>query len=175
MTHSGFAYRYELDEPLYFELCRLSFKGDDYKYPVVIKIAVLMCDNLNVGIEAFVAWLREENVQPPPQILMLLRRRRAARGKGRHTGARRGIRAGKALRRGAARAGLGTLAEDGDDDDDESVGDFKSRIGGQSMQRSESASSFGSEASGYSAMTSMTNFKSLMGSSVLGGSAICGA
>ena len=97
MTHSGFAYRYELDEPVYFELCRLSFKGDDYKYPVVIKIAVLMCDNLNVGIEAFVAWLREENVQPPPQILMLLRRRRAARGKGRHTGARRGMRAGKPL------------------------------------------------------------------------------
>ena len=171
-----------MDEQVYFELCRLSFKGDDYKNPVVIKATVLVCDNLNVGVEAFVAWLRDENIQPPPQILTLLRRRRAARGKGRHTGARRGMRAGKGLRRGGARAGLGTLAEDGDDDDDESVGDFKSRIGGQSIQRSDSQSSFGSEASGYSALTSMTNLKSggsvtggsMLGGSMLGGSALGG-
>ena len=85
---------------MYFELCRLSFKGDD-QVPCRDQGQRCSCDNLNVGIEAFVAWLREENA-PPPQILMsLLRRRRAARGKGRHTGARRGC-ARVALRRGAA-------------------------------------------------------------------------
>jgi hypothetical protein len=150
---------YDFEADVFFELCRLSFIAEDYKQPSVIKAATYICDNLSITVEAFVTWLKSNDIQPPPQLLSLLRRRRATQRKGR-TGGRSSVRIkpnkfrGKPGRSGGAAGGggLGTLGED-DDDEDACMRELPIQKLGTGMMKSESQSSIGSEASDFSSFT----------------------
>ena len=100
----------EIDGDVFFQICALAFRGDDWKLPILSSVVPIVCDALSISHDALLAWFKRNGVAAPPT-LQRGWRRRGGRGRRATHNARRGR--GGAKAKGKRFGGLSALNEDG--------------------------------------------------------------
>ncbi|KAK7242618.1 hypothetical protein SO694_00016146 [Aureococcus anophagefferens] len=120
----------EIDGDVFFQICALAFRGDDWKLPILSSVVPIVCDALSISHDALLAWFKRNGrrrrrrrssagwpprrPRPPRATHNARRGRGGAKAKGQAL--RRAQRAQRGRRAGSENGGGGILEEDEDED-----------------------------------------------------------